>query len=141
MFYIGFERLIEFMSAIDPQRDVYLAPLSIVKSGDHVSSCTASMVASQVKDDHLIYCKVDFSRWQELYGKPFGQESEERAGRMPRLQDQMWQMMIEQMRADNPDLELYEGAPSFPSDLMLVPGHVDGITYDTELHEYVKENA
>jgi len=137
--YIGFEQLSEFMAARDPHRDLYLAPLSIVKTGDHISTCTVSLVASQAKPDHLIYCKIDVSRWQEIHGEPFGPEAKDRAGRAQHLQKQLWELIVEQMRFDDPDLEIYDGAPSFPADLLLVPGHVEGITYDANLHEFVRD--
>ena len=56
MFYIGFSKLSEFQAALEPERDLYLAPLSIVKSREPISTCTVSMVASQIKGDHMIYC-------------------------------------------------------------------------------------
>lgn len=141
MFYIGFEKLDGFMAALDPQRDTYLAPQSLVKTSEHISTVTRSMVASQVKDDHLIYCKIDFSRWQEYYGKPFGETDSKRADRADRLQEQMWQFIVESLRADNPDLELYDGAPSFPENLMLIPGAIEGIHYDADLGEFVKDGG
>ena len=139
MFYIGFQSLSAFIAAIEPSFYLYLAPLSIVKYGEHISTCTVSMVASQVKSDHLIYCKVDVSRWQEIHGEPFGPESEQRAKRAPQLRDQMWQFIVERLRESDPNLELFDGTPSFPADLMLVPGSIEGITYDADLHEFVKE--
>jgi len=140
-FYIGFSKLSEFIRAIDYRKPVYLAPLSIVKSGEHVSTCTASLVASQPQDDHLVYCKIDVSRWSELYGKPFGPTDAERAKRAMHLQAQMWEYIVEQLRADAEFLEIFDGAPSFPFDLMLVPGNIEGIDYDSELHEFVKAEA
>lgn len=139
MFYIGFEKLSEFIRVIDYRKLVYLAPLSIVKSGDQISTCTVSLVASQPKGDHLVYCKIDVSRWSEIYGKPFGPSDTARAKRAPRLRAQMWEFIVEQLRADDQDLEIFDGAPSFPADLMLVPGTVEGFTYNAELHEFVRE--
>jgi hypothetical protein len=136
MFYIGFEKLSEFIRAIDFRQAVYLAPLSIVKTSDYLSSCTVSLVASQPKGDHLIYCKIDISRWGEMRGEPFGPEAIDRAARAPQLQKQMWEFIVEQLRADDSDLEIFDGAPSFPSDLMLVPGNIEEITYNAELHEF-----
>ena len=138
MFYIGFQTLDEFICAIDYRRPVYLAPLTLSKSGTP-GTTTASLVGSQPKGDHLVYFKVDVARWHELYGQPFGPEETERAKRAPRLQERMMTSIIEALRAPDEDLDILEGAPSFPSDLMLIPGTVEGVTYDAELHDFVKE--
>jgi hypothetical protein len=136
--YIGFSELSKFIRAIDHDRDMYLAPLTIVKNGDLTSTVTVSLVASQTKRDHLIYCKIDVSRWAEMYGKPFGDNNIERAARSTHLQQQMWEFIVERLRAGDPDLEIFDGAPSFPSDLMLVPGIVEGVIYDDDLKSFVE---
>jgi hypothetical protein len=138
MFYIGFEKLSEFIHALDGSRQVYVAPLTLVKHNDYLSTNMAGLVASQIKNDHLIYCKVDTSRWQEIYGKPFGEPDRERSERARFLQEQMWRFVVEQIRTANPDLEIFDGTPSFPNDLLLVPGHADGVSYDADLLEFVK---
>ncbi len=139
--YIGFQALDQFAAALDHEHQVYVAPLSIVKTNnEHISTCTVSPVASQPQHDSLIYCKVDVSRWQELYGKPFGQEAEQRAARAEHLQEKMWTLIVEALRADNPDLEIYDGAPSFPDNLILIPGHIEGIAYDAELQDFIAEH-
>ncbi len=136
--YIGFAAIDQFAAALDHEHQVYVAPFSLVKTNnDHVSTVTAGLVASQPQRDSLIYCKVDVTRWSELYGKPFGQDSEQRAGRAQRLQEKMWTLIVEQLRADNQDLEIYDGVPSFPQDLLLVPGHIEGVVYDPDSQDYV----
>ncbi len=51
----------------------------------------------------------------------------------------MWKFIVERLRAQDPDVELFEGVPSFPADLILIPGGIEGIAYDSELHEFVNE--
>ncbi len=139
MFYIGFAKLSEFINALDWNRNIYLAPLSLVKSGNPINICTVSMIASQTLRDHLIYCKIDITAWSEIHGRPFGQTDTERAERAENLQNRMWKFIAERLRAKDPEIELFEGAPSFPPDLMLIPGHIEGIAYDAELQNFVKE--
>jgi hypothetical protein len=140
-FFIGFTKLSEFIIAIDRARPLYLAPLDIVKPGNPCSTVRCSLVASQPKRDHLLYCKIDYSAWSEIHSRPFGPEEEARAARAAKLQRQMWAFIVEQLRAGDPDQVIYEGTPSFPTDLMLIPGNIDGITYDRDLREFVREAA
>lgn len=136
--YIGFSRLSEFIAALNPLSAVYLAPLTLVKSNDYYSTVTTSLVASQPQAGCLIYCKIDYSRWQEVYGRPFGGSDTERADSAPRLQRQMWEFIVEQLRASNGNMVLLDGAPSFPRDILLIPGNIEGITYDADLNEFVR---
>jgi hypothetical protein len=66
-------------------------------------------------------------------------ESAEIARSAPRLQQKLWEIAVERLRAYQPDWVLFDAAPSFPRDLILIPGSIDGITYNAELQDYEEE--
>ncbi len=141
-FFIGFTRFEEFLGAVDDQRDLNLAQITVISRDAHFNAVTATVIASQVKDNHLIYCRMPVSKWMEMYigtkMQPFGDKDQERAERAPQLQQQLMDIargLID--RHFNGDMLIAAGAPSFPNDLTLIDGYIDSATYDQATHAFV----
>ncbi len=66
----------------------------------------------------------------------FTSESQRHA-RSQRLSEKVWRLVVERIRNSQSDVTIHEGAPSFPRDLMLIPGHIEGVAYDPDLQDYV----
>lgn len=131
-FYIGFTTLEDFLSAVNDQLDLNLAPIEYVTHGEVFDTITACVIASQVKYGHLIYFKMNAAKWTQMVtGEHWGPVSVERARRAPELQSQIVDIaanLIYQHLGDN--LVIQRGLPSFPSNLILVEGVIDSATYD-----------
>lgn len=136
-FFIGFTRFEEFLAALDDGRDIHLAPITNISRDAHFNNLAAHVVASQVKVDHLIYCKMSVAKWCEMFigarMQPFGERDAERATAAPKLQQQLMDIARGLICSHFHDSVLItEGAPSFPSDLILIDGWPDNATYDKE---------
>jgi hypothetical protein len=136
-FFIGFTRFEEFLAALDDTRDINLAPITNISRDAHFNNLAAYVITSQVKDGHLIYCKMSVAKWCEMFigikMQPFGERDAERAAAAPKLQQQLMDIARDLIYSHFHDSVLItEGAPSFPNDLILIDGWPDSATYDRE---------
>jgi len=141
-FFIGFTRFEEFLGAVDDRLDLNLAQITVIARDAHFNAMTATVIASQVKGDHLIYCRMPVSKWLEMHigtkMQPFSERDQARAERAPRLQQQLMDIARELInRHFNNAVCVAAGAPSFPNDLTLIDGCIDSATYDQDTHSFV----
>lgn len=133
-FFIGFTTLESFLSAVNDQLDLNLAPIEYISHGEYFDTITACVIASQVKDGHLVYWKMDAAKWtRNRSGENWGPTSIDRAQRAPKLQQQIVDIATDMIyRHLGQSLCIQAGLPSFPANLILIDGQIDSATYDRD---------
>ena len=144
-YFIGFNTLEDFLAAVDDQRDLHLTTISTIEHGSYLDTVTALVIASQVKDDHLIYCRIRAARYgRMLIGnemQPVSDRDIERARRAPDLQQQLYTIAVQLIQQRLPDTLIAAGVPSFPTNLTLIDGSIDSATYDRDTGAYVLKQS